>query len=84
MQWKTSLLEWWLLISEKRCDSYAHSQEEYYNEALKEYFNNNLYPFCSSHKIWISGIRAICSLLFLMHVPNEVRVQRIGSLACFP
>jgi hypothetical protein len=35
MQRKTSLLEWWQLISEKRCDRYAHSQEDDYNEALK-------------------------------------------------
>jgi hypothetical protein len=34
---KTSLLEWWQLISEKRCDDYAHSQEDEYNEALKEF-----------------------------------------------
>jgi hypothetical protein len=27
MQRKTSLLEWWRLISEKRCDGCAHSQE---------------------------------------------------------
>jgi hypothetical protein len=32
---KTSLLEWWQLIPEKRCDVYAHSQEDEYNEALK-------------------------------------------------
>ena len=28
-------LEWWQLISEKRCDGYLHSQEDDYNEALK-------------------------------------------------
>jgi hypothetical protein len=28
-------LEWWQLISEKRCDGYSHSQEDDYNEALK-------------------------------------------------
>jgi hypothetical protein len=35
MQTETSLLEWWHLISEKRCDDYAHSQEDQYNEAPK-------------------------------------------------
>jgi hypothetical protein len=39
--------------------------------------------FRYAHKIKINGIRAICSLLFLMHVQDEVRVQRIGSRACF-
>jgi hypothetical protein len=39
---KTSLLEWWQLISEKRCDGYAHSQEDEYNEALKEFFTINM------------------------------------------
>jgi hypothetical protein len=34
MQQKTSLLEWWWLISKKICDDYAHSQEYDYNEAL--------------------------------------------------
>jgi hypothetical protein len=37
MQTETSLLEWWQLISEKRCDDYAHLQEHEYNEALKEF-----------------------------------------------
>jgi hypothetical protein len=37
MQWKTGLLEWWQLISEKRCDGCAHSQEDHYNEALKAF-----------------------------------------------
>jgi hypothetical protein len=37
MQWKTSLLEWWRVISEKRCDDCAHSQEDDYNEALKDF-----------------------------------------------
>ena len=37
MQWKTNLLEWWPLISEKRCDSCTHLQEDDYNEALKEF-----------------------------------------------
>jgi len=37
MQWKKILLEWWRLISEKRCDVCAHSQEDDYNEALKEF-----------------------------------------------
>ena len=31
------LREWWQLISEKRCDGYSHSQEDNYNEALKEF-----------------------------------------------
>jgi hypothetical protein len=35
--------------------------------------------FHYSHKIWISGIRAVYSLSFLVHVPNEVRVQKVGS-----
>ena len=30
-------LEWWQLIYEKRCDGYAHSQEDDYNEALKAF-----------------------------------------------
>jgi hypothetical protein len=34
---KTSLLEWWHLISEERCNGYAHSQEDEYNKALKEF-----------------------------------------------
>jgi hypothetical protein len=37
MQWKTRMLEWWQLISEKRCDNRAHSQEYDYNEALKAF-----------------------------------------------
>jgi len=37
MQQKTSLLEWWWLISEKRCDGCAHSQEDDYNDALKAF-----------------------------------------------
>ena len=34
---KTSLLKWQQLIFEKRCDGYAHSQEDDYNEALKSF-----------------------------------------------
>jgi hypothetical protein len=34
---KTSLLESWQLIFEKRCDGYAHLQEYEYNESLKEF-----------------------------------------------
>jgi hypothetical protein len=30
-------LEWWQLISEKRCDDCAHLPEDYYNEALKAF-----------------------------------------------
>jgi hypothetical protein len=41
MQRKTSLLEWWRLISEKRCDGYAHLQEDDYNEDLKAFFTIN-------------------------------------------
>jgi hypothetical protein len=37
MQQKTSLLEWWWLIFEKRCDGYAYSQEDDYHEALKAF-----------------------------------------------
>jgi hypothetical protein len=37
MQRKTSLLEWWQLIFEKRCDECAHSLEDDYNEALKAF-----------------------------------------------
>jgi hypothetical protein len=29
------LLEWWNLISAKRCDGYPHSQEDNYNEDQK-------------------------------------------------
>jgi hypothetical protein len=39
MHWKTSLLEWWRLIFEKRCDGCAHSQDYRYNEALKAFYN---------------------------------------------
>jgi hypothetical protein len=31
-------LEWWQLISEKRCDGYSHLQEDGYNEALEAFF----------------------------------------------
>jgi hypothetical protein len=41
MQRKKSLLEWWRLISEKRCDCCAHSQEYGYNEALKAFYNKH-------------------------------------------
>jgi hypothetical protein len=37
MQWKTSLLEWWRLISKKRCDGSSHLQEDDYNEAPKAF-----------------------------------------------
>jgi hypothetical protein len=37
MQRKTNLLEWWWLLSEKRCDDYAHSPEDGYNETLKNF-----------------------------------------------
>jgi hypothetical protein len=30
-------LEGWRLISKKRCDGYAHSQEHYYNEYFKAF-----------------------------------------------
>jgi hypothetical protein len=30
-------LEWWQFISEKRCDDYAHSPKDDYNEALKAF-----------------------------------------------
>jgi hypothetical protein len=39
MKWKINLLEWWQLISEKRCDGCAHSQEDGYNEAPKAFYN---------------------------------------------
>jgi hypothetical protein len=39
MHIETSFLEWWWLISEKRCDDYSHSQEDDYNEDLKEFYN---------------------------------------------
>jgi hypothetical protein len=39
MQWKTSLLEWWQLISEKRCDDCTHLLEDGYNEVLKAFYN---------------------------------------------
>ena len=38
MQRKTSLLECWWLIFEKRCDGCAYSKEDDYNEALKAFF----------------------------------------------
>ena len=41
MQQKTSLLEWWRLIYEKRCDGCTHSQENGYNEALQAFFTIN-------------------------------------------
>jgi hypothetical protein len=37
MLWKTSLLEWWQIIFEKRCEGCAHSPEVHYNEALKAF-----------------------------------------------
>ena len=43
MQQKTSLLEWWWLISEKRCDDYANSQEDDYNEDMKVFYNKQEY-----------------------------------------
>jgi hypothetical protein len=43
MQEKTSLLEWWQLISEKICDDCAHSQEDDYNEAMKAFYNKQEY-----------------------------------------
>jgi hypothetical protein len=39
MQTKTSLLEWWHRISEKRCGGYDHSQEDEYNEVPKEFLH---------------------------------------------
>jgi hypothetical protein len=37
-------LEWWQLISEKRCDGYSHSQEDdRYNEALKAFLTQGKY-----------------------------------------
>ena len=38
--------------------------------------------FCSSHKIRIKCIRAVCSFSLLMRIPDKIRVQRIGSRAC--
>jgi hypothetical protein len=37
MQQKTSLLEWWRLIFEKRCGGCAHLQEDDYNEDMKAF-----------------------------------------------
>jgi hypothetical protein len=37
MQQKTSLLEWWRLISAKKCDGCANSLEDHYNEDLKAF-----------------------------------------------
>jgi hypothetical protein len=37
-------LEWWKLISKKRCKGYAHSQDDdddVYNESLQPFFNIN-------------------------------------------
>ena len=39
MQTETRFLEWWRLISENRCDGCAHSQEDEYNEAPKEFLH---------------------------------------------
>jgi hypothetical protein len=39
MQQKTSLLEWWRLVSEKRYDDCTHSQEEGYNEDMNAFYN---------------------------------------------
>jgi hypothetical protein len=39
MQTETSLLEWWKLISEKRCDNYTPLQEDEYNEAPKTFLH---------------------------------------------
>jgi hypothetical protein len=41
MQQNTSLLEWSRLISEKRCEGCAQSQEDDYNEALQAIFTIN-------------------------------------------
>ena len=49
MQRKTSLLDWWWLIFEKRCDDCAHSQEDGYNEALKAFYNKQ-----KCQKTWTS------------------------------
>jgi hypothetical protein len=38
-------LEWWHLISEKRCDGYSLSQEDDYNEALKAFVFYNKHEF---------------------------------------
>jgi hypothetical protein len=40
MQQKTSLLEWWRLIFEKRCDDCDHLKEDPYNEVLEFFFYN--------------------------------------------
>jgi hypothetical protein len=37
MQSENKLARMVELISEKRCDGYAHSQEDEFNEALKEF-----------------------------------------------
>jgi hypothetical protein len=37
MQTETNLLEWWQLIFDKRCNGYAHSQEDGYNEVPKAF-----------------------------------------------
>ena len=37
IQSEMNLLEWWQVISEKRCDDYAHLQEDGYNEALQSF-----------------------------------------------
>jgi hypothetical protein len=39
-------LEWWQLISEKRCDGYSHSQEDGYNEARKAFLQYMGMPSC--------------------------------------
>jgi hypothetical protein len=37
MQTETNMLEWLQLLSRKRCDDYAHSQEVGYNESPKAF-----------------------------------------------
>ena len=36
---ETRFLEWWWLISEKRCDKCAHLKEDEYNEAPKVFLH---------------------------------------------
>ena len=41
---KTSLLEWWQCIFEKRSNDYAQSQEDEYNKASKEFLHQAQIP----------------------------------------
>ena len=61
-KWMNSL-EWWQLISEKRCDGYSHSQEDDYNEALKASAQNesrDMIKKCTAVSRISNNITGIC------------------------